>query len=255
MPAEVLSQTPPPGVRPFAYVNQQPSPETPAGLGGLNAGDALLSLGDAVHLRDVQTVLMTNIGRLVPVICVDSSGRHLRKHIIPHAWDSSSPKSLLGCQMSNQCPARHPAVLAGQLPPGKSAARPTPNSSQSHHEGVAPHRAWSSPPSSTTRAQELQADVATKKRQESRSGRASSSSCLPHVCLVTLSLLHLLLVIAIVGLPTISPGQSSIVVSLILFEYSNIYIGSKSSFLLRIVLVPRGRTKLSLLPCVLQMSL
>ena len=88
LPPEILSDTCPAGSRPFAYVNQQPLPETPAGCAGLTVGDALLSLGSARHLRDVQAVLVANVGRPVPVLCVDARGRYIRKQIVPRTWDA-----------------------------------------------------------------------------------------------------------------------------------------------------------------------
>lgn len=105
---EVVHAYPPPGARPFGVVTQDPSPATPAGKAGLAVGDALLSFGTARHLRDVQAELAANIGTPVVVMLVDQAGRHMRKFVVPHAWDPSAPKSLLGCQMSNQFGAAGP---------------------------------------------------------------------------------------------------------------------------------------------------
>ena len=85
---EILANTAPAGSRPFAYVSQQPLSETPAGCAGLTVGDALLSLGSARHLRDVQNELIQNIGRTIPVLCIDARGRYLRKQLIPRTWDA-----------------------------------------------------------------------------------------------------------------------------------------------------------------------
>ena len=122
---EILAMAPPSGIKPFGLVTQQPSPATPAGAAGLTIGDALISFGDARHLREVQSVLTSSIGKAVPVLCVDSAGRYCRKYVVPAVWDPSVPKSLLGCQMSNQCPADHPAITW----------RPPRRANGSHHGG------------------------------------------------------------------------------------------------------------------------
>lgn len=109
----------PHGLRPFGLVTQQPSPATPAGSAGLAVGDALLSFGDARHLRDIQRVLAASIGRPVTVICVDNSGRCWRKYVVPHVWDPKAPKSLLGCQVrvhnATQCICATPLLLHALL--------------------------------------------------------------------------------------------------------------------------------------------
>ena len=48
--------------RPFAYVCQPPTPGTPAAAAGLALGDAIVRMGPAEHLRDVQSALMANVG-------------------------------------------------------------------------------------------------------------------------------------------------------------------------------------------------
>ena len=96
--------------RPFAYVCQPPTPGTPAAAAGLALGDAIVRMGPAEHLRDVQSALMANVGLELDVVVVDTYGQLLLKTIVPVPWDKSAPNSLLGCQMSNQLPAHHPAV-------------------------------------------------------------------------------------------------------------------------------------------------
>ena len=83
---ELLAERAPTGVRAFAYVNAHPSPLTPAGAGGLALGDAIVQLGEATHLRDLQGQLQTNLGRRLPVLVVDMHGRFIRKHIVPQQW-------------------------------------------------------------------------------------------------------------------------------------------------------------------------
>ena len=107
--------------QPFAYVNAQPDMRTPAGQGGMLLGDAILQLGDACHLRDIQEVLHANRERRVPVHVIDAQGHFVTRHIIPRVWDSRAPASLLGCQMSNVVPPSHPA-LTGAAPKAASAA-------------------------------------------------------------------------------------------------------------------------------------
>lgn len=69
---EILALAPPSGLRPFGLVTQHPSPATPAGAAGLSIGDALLSFGEARHLREIQGVLTKSIGTPVAVLCVDA---------------------------------------------------------------------------------------------------------------------------------------------------------------------------------------
>eukprot|EP00965_Chrysotila_dentata_P199636 6179508-Pleurochrysis_carterae.AAC.2 len=83
---EVLAQYPPYGVRAFAYVTATPSALTPAGRGGLVLGDAIVQLGGATHLREVQAELDACAGRPVPVLVVDARGRFIRKHVVPAPW-------------------------------------------------------------------------------------------------------------------------------------------------------------------------
>ena len=89
---------------PFAFVDRDPQPGTPAYDAGLERGDAILRIGDASHLQDVQSELQAGLNRPVPVLVVDFSGRFLKKWVVPHSWDSWAPASLLGCQMSDSCP-------------------------------------------------------------------------------------------------------------------------------------------------------
>ena len=115
VPAEDLG-APPPTARPFAYVDKDPQPTTPAGRAGLVRGDAVLRLGDASHLRDVQGALQASAQRPMPVLVIDLHGRFLKKWVTPQSWDPSAPGSLLGCQLASNCPvdlmARHPVLIA-----------------------------------------------------------------------------------------------------------------------------------------------
>ena len=107
---------PPPTARPFAFVDKHPHPPTPAGRAGLVRGDAVLRLGDAAHLKDVQTQLLASVHEPMAVLVIDLQGRFLKKWVIPQSWDPSAPGSLLGCQLASTCPldlmAMHPVLLA-----------------------------------------------------------------------------------------------------------------------------------------------
>ena len=96
--------------RAFAYVTATPPKETPAGKGGLILGDAILSLGGARHLRDLQPVLASSVGTSVPVRVCEASGSVVTKTIVPASWDAENPGSLLGCQIISSVPAGHPAL-------------------------------------------------------------------------------------------------------------------------------------------------
>jgi len=106
---------PPSSARPFAYVDKPPQPRTPAADAGMMRGDAIVRIGDASHLRDVQTQLQGNLHQPVPALVIELSGRFVKKWVIPRSWDPWAPASLLGCQMSDQCPidlqTSHPAEV------------------------------------------------------------------------------------------------------------------------------------------------
>ena len=108
---------PPLQARPFAVVDKDPMPKTPAHAAGLRRGDAILKIGDAEHLRDVQAQLQASLGAPVAALVIDARGRFL-KFVVPHVWDEWAPQSLLGCQMSDSCPAdlqpTHPALAAAR---------------------------------------------------------------------------------------------------------------------------------------------
>jgi len=96
--------TPPPSARAFAYVDKEPQPRTPAANAGIRRGDAILRIGDAAHLRDVQSQLQASLHQPVPTLVVELSGRFVKKWVVPASWDPWAPASLLGCQMSDACP-------------------------------------------------------------------------------------------------------------------------------------------------------
>ncbi len=137
LPPEDLG-APPPSARPFAYVDKEPATATPAAKAGLRRGDALLRVGEASHLRDVQGQLQVNLDREVPALVIDIQGRFLKKWIVPHSWDAWAPASLLGCQMSDQCPvdlqATHPAELAERAKKRKAARQRAAKRLESEHD-------------------------------------------------------------------------------------------------------------------------
>ena len=177
---------------PFAYVNIQPSMLTPAGQGGMQMGDALLRMGEARHLKDVQATLTANLNRRVAVHCIDAHGREVTRHIIPHVWNPQAPSSLLGCQMSNNIPPHHPALMGGgPSHPAAPAASTEPNDAD-----------WNAAyldPRSATRL------------NNTRGG--PSKSCWPRTCLAFASVVHLSLTLLIFGAPLsgLSTGASDLV--------------------------------------------
>jgi len=86
----------PRSARPFAYVDSTPQPSTPAALAGVRRGDALVRIGEAAHLRDVQGVLEGQRLLPVPALVIEASGGFVKKWIVPHSWDPDTPGSLLG---------------------------------------------------------------------------------------------------------------------------------------------------------------
>jgi hypothetical protein len=161
--------------RPFAYVTVTPPPETPAGAGGLEQGDAILSLGAAHHLRDVQAVLLAHIDEPVPVRVVTESGRRLTKTIVPGQWNPEAPASLLGCAMTNQLPAGHPALRLGR--------------------SYAPSDA----PTRVSRSSEVKTEGSWARAAPAPCG--PSTSCWPRFCLAAAAVLHLLILLAILAIP------------------------------------------------------
>ena len=91
--------------------------------------------------------------------------------------DPAAPKSLLGCQMSNQCPAGHPALLRSNT--RRSRAR--------ERGGRAMPRG------------ELRAATVPK-----------PGSCCARLFLAAVSLVQLTLVAALLGLPSVSPGAADL---------------------------------------------
>ena len=57
-----------------------------------------------------------NVGRAVLFHCMDARGNRVVRRVVPAVWDPDAPSSLLGCTLSNQLPASHPAAQqAAQL--------------------------------------------------------------------------------------------------------------------------------------------
>lgn len=101
VPPEDLG-APPPSARPFAYVDKEPDSTTPAARAGLRRGDAILRIGDASQLGEVQGALKRSVDAPLPALVIDLHGRFMKKWIVPRTWDPLTPASLLGCQMSDQ---------------------------------------------------------------------------------------------------------------------------------------------------------
>ena len=66
----------------------------------------------------MQAQLQASLGAPVAALVIDARGRFLKKFVVPHVWDEWAPQSLLGCQMSDSCPAdlqpTHPALAAAR---------------------------------------------------------------------------------------------------------------------------------------------
>ena len=117
---------------PFAFVEEVPVAGSPAAEAGLLAGDAILRFGDATSIEDLPSQLKA--GSALKVVAVEAAtGRTVSRIVEPRAFDATQPHSLLGCQISDQCPARflpHPAVEdeweMTALPPAPPPPRPRP---------------------------------------------------------------------------------------------------------------------------------
>jgi hypothetical protein len=103
-PAEADLGVPPPDAHPFAYVDKEPRASTPAAKAGLRRGDALLRIGEASRLCDVQAQLQASVHSPLPVLLIDVRGRLLQKWVVPHPFDALAPAALLGCALSDTCP-------------------------------------------------------------------------------------------------------------------------------------------------------
>ena len=158
--------------QPFVYVGSDPPAESPASIGGLRLGDAIFRIGGTCYLHMVQATLEINLGRPVPFQCMDLRGRRVVRHVTPAVWDATAPTSLLGCTLSNQLPAGHPAAqlpLQGMGQPGWAEAA---IESQLQHKAA--HRL---------------------------TGLEQSPTWWPRCILAAASLLQLLAVLAVVGAP------------------------------------------------------
>ena len=126
-PVEDLGEVPR-NAKPFCWVKADPGVATPASKAGLRRGDAILSLGRAVALHEIQDELQAAFasGAPLPTHVIDASGRYLCKSVLPRVWDRWAPASLLGCELADSCPLDlvgvHPvsttrSLPGGQLPP------------------------------------------------------------------------------------------------------------------------------------------
>ena len=128
-----------PPTRPLFFVERSPTAGSPAALAGLRAGDAVLSFGDAVTIDDVSNVLRS---AKIEARVMGRNGVVHDRIVKPRVYDPSKPNSLLGCQITDVCPARftpHPA-LRGLVPrdaePAELAPAPEPIRSSNVVESV-----------------------------------------------------------------------------------------------------------------------
>ena len=108
---------------PLCFVEVDPPGGSPAYVAGLKAGDAILTFGSAMAFSD----LPSQIQAYVPVrlVIMDPAGHIESRMLVPHIFDSSRPHSLLGCHITDVCPASflpHPALaVSSETLPAKSA--------------------------------------------------------------------------------------------------------------------------------------
>ena len=97
---------------PFAFVEDNPAPGSPAEGAGFLAGDAILRFGNATSLDELPRQLIQ--GRALTVAVVEAAtGKTAKRIVVPHAYDPRYPTQLLGFQIVDQCPVKfmpHPAV-------------------------------------------------------------------------------------------------------------------------------------------------
>ena len=108
---------PPLQARPFAFVDKDPMPKTPAHAAGLRRRRHPQDRRRRAPARRAGAA--AGGARHTPVaLVIDARGAFLKKFVVPHVWDEWAPQSLLGCQMSDSCPAdlqpTHPALAAAR---------------------------------------------------------------------------------------------------------------------------------------------
>ena len=97
---------------PFAFVEDDPAPGSPAEGAGFLAGDAILRFGNASSLDALPRQLIP--GRALTVAVVEAAtGKTAKRIVVPHAYDARHPTQLLVFQIVDLCPVKfmpHPAV-------------------------------------------------------------------------------------------------------------------------------------------------
>jgi len=84
---------------------------SPAARAGLKAGDAVLQFGNAANLPQLASQVC--VGVRINVQVMGKDGVISECIVVPRPFDPKKPHSLLGCMMSDVCPARflpHPAL-------------------------------------------------------------------------------------------------------------------------------------------------
>lgn len=182
---------------PFGLVTAEPTEGSPAQVAGLAIGDAIIAFGDATSLSDCQRVLLAHVGQPVDVEIIDAAGCRATKVVTPAKWDESAPTSLLGCQISNQCPADHPAVAAHRY----YERRPRLSSRAGSRVSAAASRRSSHFATPSAR---------TRRRGPWDPAPVRRGGCMARAVLLAASLGLLSLALALFGLPTLSPGASDL---------------------------------------------
>lgn len=127
---------PPP---PICFVERAPIAGSPAASAGLKAGDAILRFGEAADFRQVADVVRPNVRLSLQVLGKD--GVITERTVVPRPFDPKKPNSLLGCMMSDTCPAKfvpHPALRGHEqwLPQTELLTLTAPNQ---HKAPLVPH--------------------------------------------------------------------------------------------------------------------
>ncbi len=116
---------------PIFYVEWQPTAGSPAALAGLRAGDAVLRFGEATAIGDVPALLQPKVP--ISLTVMRANGIVRDGTITPRVFDRKKPKSLLGCQITDVCPAKFPHHPALRRSKAKAAAAAREEAEEKEH--------------------------------------------------------------------------------------------------------------------------
>ena len=98
---------------PLCFVEVDPPSGSPAFTAGLKGGDAILAFGAALSFSEMPSQLFENVP--VKLVVMGPDGHVESRVLLPRIFDTNRPTSLLGCQITDQCPQAflpHPALEA-----------------------------------------------------------------------------------------------------------------------------------------------